>query len=73
MPPVQKFPDNPAKVIVCVSVAFADNHMDVVDRLLILFVSEARIFGKHALGNQGKSYEHSGNSLLDMFRRVYIF
>ena len=37
------------------------------------YVSEARIFGKHALGNQGKSSEHGGNSLLDKFGRVYIF
>ncbi len=37
------------------------------------YVSEARIFGKHALGNQGKSSEHVGNSLLDRFGRVYIF
>ena len=36
-------------------------------------VSEAMIFGKHALGNQGKSSGHGENSLLDTFGRVYIF
>ncbi len=35
-------------------------------------VSEARIFGKHSPGNQGKSSRHGGNSLLDKFGRVYI-
>ncbi len=39
----------------------------------ITFVSEARVFDKHALGNQGKSSGHCGNWLLDKFRRVYIF
>ncbi len=34
-------------------------------------VSGARIFGKHALGIQGKSSGHGKNSLLDRFRRVY--
>ena len=39
----------------------------------IAFVSEAMIFGKHAVGNQGKSSGHGENSLLDKFGRVYIF
>ena len=34
-------------------------------------VSEARIFGKHTLGNQGKPFGHGENSLLDRFGRTY--
>ncbi len=37
----------------------------------MLYVSGARIFGKHALGNLGKSSGHGENSLLDTFGRVY--
>ncbi len=40
---------------------------------LSTFVSEAMIFGKHAVGNQGKSSGHGENSLFDKFGRVYIF
>ena len=39
----------------------------------VIYVSEARIFGKHAVGNQGKSSGHGENSLSDRFGRVYIF